>query len=394
MAIVRDGYARQQKRPEIRERLRAAGFERSISAIGYIAQEMGVRQAAEVWSDEELLRLRELYVPGADAKEVAAALGRPLKGVHTKAHDLGLHLRQVWTDEEVQRLMDAQAQGRMLTEVAAELGRPYINVAQKARKLALDFRRPGKGKVVAPVLVAPPTPPAPVLGPWLLVLCAATVAARLQDAVTAAKAALAAKADRPARAAAPRQREARPAAPQPKPIVQDKPAQRPLRAVARPVEPVARRNPPLVAPRPAPEPVKPLPPAPVPPVPPRAPQLQVDVPPLRLPPRAPAVKTLGAKEAERRLIEEAAARFAASKGAAKVEDVVKHSVDFGPDQPAVEALRALSYQVFKGNPHKAPRNKLWCVSGWWCSTEQLWQRANEELTARHLPRIRRNADAQ
>jgi len=182
--ILRRGYAEGLGRAGILARLPG----RTLSGISYKAQELGLRNAAPPWSADELAELRRLYVPGADAREVAGRIGRPLKAVHTKAHELGLHLRRPWTGDEVRRLIDAQARGRMLTEVAAELGRPYANVAAKARWLALDFRRPGRGKV-AP-RPAPAPAPAAVAPLALLILAAAATAARLEAAIAGASRAI------------------------------------------------------------------------------------------------------------------------------------------------------------------------------------------------------------
>lgn len=75
------------------------------------------------------------------------------------------------------------------------------------------------------------------------------------------------------------------------------------------------------------------------------------------------------------------------------EHIARHgvvrSVDFGPDQPAVDALRKSGATVLKGRNPRQP----WLVNGAPRTTNGLWQAANNELGARGEPRIRREAKA-
>ncbi|MGE4526807.1 MAG: hypothetical protein AB7D00_00445 [Rhodospirillaceae bacterium] len=64
---------------------------------------------------------------------------------------------------------------------------------------------------------------------------------------------------------------------------------------------------------------------------------------------------------------------------------VTRSVDFGPDQPAVDALRRYGNTVFGSLVPQQP----WLINGSARTTNWLWERANKALAERGEPAIRR-----
>lgn len=70
---------------------------------------------------------------------------------------------------------------------------------------------------------------------------------------------------------------------------------------------------------------------------------------------------------------------------------VSRSVDFGADQPAVDALRAANAEVMKGRHPFGGR--CWSLNGRPVTTKELWIRANKARTAAGLAPIRRRGAA-
>jgi hypothetical protein len=410
--IVRDGYQRLQKRKEIRARLLAAGFDRTISAIGYIAQEHDLNQAPRPWSEDEVATLRELYVPGADPRAVAAAIGRPVKGVFTKANELGLHLRRPWTEEERETLVTAHAEGRPLVDVARTLQRPYANVAKIAEKMGLSFARQTASAKASPPPRCSPRPGA-VIAPMLLLVGLAGLAQRLEAAVEALEAAA-----RKAPAPASKQQPKAPVVDHAKARVADHDRGRAVPTARRrgrpptaaassagtagnadtprpPAEQVMKPQQPVPAPAAAGKPMGAQPrPASAGPVPDgvagvlpsthRLAEPTTPLNPLRRPRKPFVPKRFGDKEAERALIERKLAEY---RGA------INTTVDLGADQPAVDVLRRFFNTVVKLDPKKCSADKFWQVNGSCCNTEDLWRRANRELRERGLPTIDRERTA-
>ena len=93
------------------------------------------------WTERELAILREQY-PTELAEDVAAAIGRPVAGVKSKAQSLGIRKanRVEWTDEMLAVLCnkypDENAQ-----DVADELGLPIGTVYAKANAIGLRKSR-------------------------------------------------------------------------------------------------------------------------------------------------------------------------------------------------------------------------------------------------------------
>lgn len=71
----------------------------------------------------------------------------------------------------------------------------------------------------------------------------------------------------------------------------------------------------------------------------------------------------------------------------KAKGVTTAEPDYGPDQPAVDALRRSYNDVVRSNDPKSP----WLVNGMRCSTSLLWKRANADLKARREKTIKRSA---
>lgn len=125
---------------EILQDLRDAGFERGHTAIFKFAAKNNFNRAPDPWTHEDIEKLRELYAAKKPVKEIAAALGKPIASVRTRASNLGLKQRTAWTPEEYQLLQAASERGDSLIDTAASLGRPYVNVARQAAVLKLSFK--------------------------------------------------------------------------------------------------------------------------------------------------------------------------------------------------------------------------------------------------------------
>jgi len=137
LAALEDGKTNR----EIIAELKAAGFERGVTAISKFAQKHGVDRSLEPWSEEELALLRARYGEKVAVKDIAAELGKTRSAVAAKASILGLKQRVKWSDAEYQMLHRLQASGATLGQAAEQIGRPYPNVARVAATLQLDFRR-------------------------------------------------------------------------------------------------------------------------------------------------------------------------------------------------------------------------------------------------------------
>ncbi|MER8762866.1 DUF87 domain-containing protein [Mesorhizobium sp. M0968] len=125
---------------EILQDLRDAGFERGHTAIFKFAAKNNFNRAPDPWTHEDIEKLRELYAAKKPVKEIAAALGKPIASVRTRASNLGLKQRTAWTAEEYQLLQAASGRGDSLIDTAASIGRPYVNVARQAAVLKLSFK--------------------------------------------------------------------------------------------------------------------------------------------------------------------------------------------------------------------------------------------------------------
>lgn len=64
---------------------------------------------------------------------------------------------------------------------------------------------------------------------------------------------------------------------------------------------------------------------------------------------------------------------------------VATTIDFGPDQPAIDVLRDYFHVVVKSNDPGRP----WLINGGRRTTKDLWAAANRELTSRHMKPIKR-----
>lgn len=140
-AIALAGLEAGKPYAQILQDLRAAGFERGLTAIFKFAQKNGVNRAAESWRPEEIETLRRGYEEHRPVAEIAQELGRNRQAVATKASLLGLKQRRAWTPQERQILIDAAAAMEPLIRVASRIGRPYPNVAAEARRMGLSFAR-------------------------------------------------------------------------------------------------------------------------------------------------------------------------------------------------------------------------------------------------------------
>lgn len=125
---------------EILQDLRDAGFERGHTSIFKFASKHNFNRAPDPWTHEDIEKLRELYAAKTPVKEIAAALGKPIASVRTRASNLGLKQRTAWTPEEYEFLKAASERGDSLIDTAASLGRPYVNVARQAAVLRLSFK--------------------------------------------------------------------------------------------------------------------------------------------------------------------------------------------------------------------------------------------------------------
>lgn len=125
---------------EILQDLRDAGYERGHTSIFKFAAKNNFNRAPDPWTHEDIQKLRDLYAAKTPVKEIAAALGKPLASVRTRASNLGLKQRVAWTPEEYEMLREASDRGDTLIATASNLGRPYVNVARVASSLKLSFK--------------------------------------------------------------------------------------------------------------------------------------------------------------------------------------------------------------------------------------------------------------
>ncbi|MBX3490852.1 DUF87 domain-containing protein [Parvibaculum sp.] len=131
---------------EIIQNLKAAGYERGITAIMKFAQRNGYSRKVEGWTAEDIEQLRQLYEKKTPVKEIAEALGKPISGVRAKASNLGLKQRTAWTEKEYKILQGAHERGETLAHAAQLIGRPYPNVARVAKDIGLSFSKRGASK--------------------------------------------------------------------------------------------------------------------------------------------------------------------------------------------------------------------------------------------------------
>ncbi|CUW41113.1 protein of unknown function [Magnetospirillum sp. XM-1] len=71
----------------------------------------------------------------------------------------------------------------------------------------------------------------------------------------------------------------------------------------------------------------------------------------------------------------------------KAKGVTHAEPDYGPDQPAVDALRRSYNDVVRSNDPNSP----WLINGQRCTTSLLWKRANADRKARREKPIKRKA---
>ncbi|TPL40671.1 DUF87 domain-containing protein [Mesorhizobium sp. B2-4-6] len=126
---------------EILQDLRDAGYHRGHTSIFKFASKNNFNRTPDPWTHEDIERLREFYAKKTPVKEIAAALGKPIASVRTRASNLGLKQRTAWTEAEYELLRKASEDGKSLVDTAAEIGRPYVNVARQAAVLKLSFRQ-------------------------------------------------------------------------------------------------------------------------------------------------------------------------------------------------------------------------------------------------------------
>ena len=126
---------------EIVEDLTRSGFTRTKASINKLAQRHGLLRPPRPWTDADRQKLRELYMAGTPAAQIAKALTRPVHSIVSKASLLGLSRRVRWSAEENAKLIDASEKGGRLVDVARAIGRPYANVAAQAGRLGLSFQK-------------------------------------------------------------------------------------------------------------------------------------------------------------------------------------------------------------------------------------------------------------
>lgn len=157
-ALLRRAYAEGRSLAPLRERLgrdrsAIAGRAGILGLAGTHARPNGFR-AERDWTEEEIAALRRDYgrVP---TRDLAATLGRKLRAVYSRAHELGLvhgWIRPFSPDEDCAVGL-AHRHGVSIRDLAEALGRDVAVVGKRARRaLGIDFaRRP-------PGVRAPRTP--------------------------------------------------------------------------------------------------------------------------------------------------------------------------------------------------------------------------------------------
>lgn len=118
---------------------------KELGLTGTHAQKNGFRQGPD-WTKDEIRYLERNY-PHMRTKLIAAALGRPLRAVYSKAHTLGLEANYFrdFTEDERRAIAIARDSGLSITDLADALGRDVAVVSKQAIRLGLSFKdRPHK----------------------------------------------------------------------------------------------------------------------------------------------------------------------------------------------------------------------------------------------------------
>lgn len=89
------------------------------------------------WTNEEIEKLKEMYLKKMPVSEVAVALGRTYKATMNKAYALKITRETKYTEEEIQYVRD-NYKSYNLREVADYLGREKTNICRLAKELGLD----------------------------------------------------------------------------------------------------------------------------------------------------------------------------------------------------------------------------------------------------------------
>jgi hypothetical protein len=98
------------------------------------------------WTAAEHSRLRELAASGANADDIAAALGRPKLQTQRKARQLGITIARrdprIFTPEMVDKLRWMADAGHPAPSIARALGLTPVHVRRKASQLGVRLRHP------------------------------------------------------------------------------------------------------------------------------------------------------------------------------------------------------------------------------------------------------------
>jgi hypothetical protein len=145
----------------------AAALGRSTMAVRQRALLLGLRRpsgraiAGRPWTADDLAQLRQRWLAGEPAADIAAALDRTSKAIRMKARKLALPRRQSggggrprWTAPERDHLRRQWQAGIPVAEIAAALGRTSKAIREAARRLGLPRRSAGRRRA----LPAPPKP--------------------------------------------------------------------------------------------------------------------------------------------------------------------------------------------------------------------------------------------
>jgi hypothetical protein len=103
-------------------------------------------QSTHYWTDQQRATLREMIQSGCSYKEVAAAIGRPYRGVQCEALSMGLRYkgRNYWIPEEDDYLREWYYK-KPVKVIAAKLGRKEDDINYRRRFLGMAAKAP-RGK--------------------------------------------------------------------------------------------------------------------------------------------------------------------------------------------------------------------------------------------------------
>lgn len=139
-----------QKRAKLREEGRCDSYltEPAVASTSKVNNKGRKRKRKNVWSDEEVERLREMHSAGMNDTDIARKLGRSRKSVSSKRVKLGLYMPGIatWTEEEVE-FVTKNYKEMTDKEMGKVLGRSALSVSDRRRRDGLKKRKGVKEEI-------------------------------------------------------------------------------------------------------------------------------------------------------------------------------------------------------------------------------------------------------